>query len=247
MSTDTNWLVRSKPQPTADCRLLCLPYAGGSASLFHDWPIRLPELDVLAVQPPGRANRLAEPAYREMEPYIEDLLQAVLPQLDRRWMLFGHSMGALAGYALLQRLHADGQPLPSHFFISAARGPQVKERIRPISHLEDDDFILELKKLNGTPPEVLENRELIQFCLPFIRADFKVIEGYLIESFDPLPVKPVMLCGMSDEIKAEEMQAWNKLFQYPGELNTFSGDHFFLHEESNSIGIIEIIRQGLDG
>jgi len=239
----SKWLVRSKENLSASCRLLCLPYAGGSASIFHKWSRLLPEFDVVAIQPPGRANRLAEPVCKDMSSYVEGLLPAVITELDRPWMMFGHSMGALAGYELLARLHDLGHPMPSHFFISASRGPQVKGRISPISDLQDAEFIQELKKLNGTPAQVLENRELIQFCLPFIRADFRLVENYLIESFDPLPVKPVLLCGVEDSITPNEMELWNVLFKSPGKLTNFPGDHFFLHDTANLRDITALIKQ----
>lgn len=242
MSTNSHWLIRSKPQLDANYRLLCFPYAGGNASLFHHWQTRLPRLELLAVQPPGRANRLAEPNCRDMTEYVDGLMPALEPWLDQRWAMFGHSMGALAGYALLQRLQMLNLPLPEYFFISASRGPQVENRIKPISHLEDDLFIEELKKLNGTPPQVLENKELIHFCLPFVRADFHLVENYLVRTFEPLPVKPVLLCGTEDDIKPEEMLVWNQLFEQTTTVSMFLGDHFFLHEEANVNDMLSLIR-----
>ncbi|EPJ45258.1 MAG: hypothetical protein OFPII_29030 [Osedax symbiont Rs1] len=245
MNTDSRWLIRSQPQPDAIYRLLCLPYAGGNASLFHSWPAQLPELDMLAVQPPGRASRLMEPNCRDMSEYVEGLLLALEPWLDRNWAIFGHSMGALAGYALLQRLQRSGLPLPDYFFISASKGPQVENRIKKISYLDDECFIEELKKLNGTPTQVLENQELINFCLPFIRADFHLIENYLLGEFKPLPVTPILLCGTEDDITPQDMLLWNKLFKKSATVSMFPGNHFFLHEEDNLKNIFQLIKRHL--
>ena len=79
-------------------RLFCLPYAGGSASVFRDWPDRLPQsVEVCAIQLPGRETRLKEPVFTRLPPLVQELAQALLPSLDRPFALFGHSVGALFG------------------------------------------------------------------------------------------------------------------------------------------------------
>ncbi len=247
MNIQSRWLVKSHSKPDVNHRLLCLPYAGGSSSIYHHWPAQLPNLDVMAVQPPGRANRLGEANCQYMAEFINGLLPELTSWLDCRWSVFGHSMGALAGYALLQRLQDMGGMLPDYFFISASRGPQVENRITPISHLCDDHFINELKKLNGTPAEVLGNKELIQFCLPFIRADFHLVENYLVQEYEPLDVEPVLLCGKDDDITPEDMLVWNRLFRKSATVIMYPGDHFFLHSDANLNDITQLINQYVFG
>ena len=76
-------------------RLFCLPYAGGSASVFRDWPDRLPKsVEVCAIQLPGRETRLSEPAFTRLHPLVQELAQALLPSLDRPFAFFGYSVGA---------------------------------------------------------------------------------------------------------------------------------------------------------
>ena len=58
----STWVYRMSPKPAPDLRLICFPYAGGSAHLFKGWEVYLPaEVEVCAVQLPGRAQRIAEP------------------------------------------------------------------------------------------------------------------------------------------------------------------------------------------
>src|SRR5688572_27417607 len=103
------WVPYRKPTPGAALRLLCYPYAGGSASLFGRWARKLPAgVELWALQPPGRETRLAEPAPHRMSELVSRLACAVEPHLDVPFAVFGHSLGALVCYELLQELRRRG-------------------------------------------------------------------------------------------------------------------------------------------
>ena len=59
---DQTWLRRfHKAKPDAP-RLICFPHAGGSASYFYAFSDQFaPDIEVFAVQYPGRQDRRAEP------------------------------------------------------------------------------------------------------------------------------------------------------------------------------------------
>src|SRR5213596_599497 len=66
----------------ADCRhrLICFPHAGGGARAYSDWVHELPaEIEVTAVQLPGRQNRLIEDPATEVVPLVRELLRALRP------------------------------------------------------------------------------------------------------------------------------------------------------------------------
>src|SRR3569833_1513973 len=57
----SKWFLISRPKPFARYRLFCFPYAGGSASAFLPWEDLLPpQIELVAIPAPGRANRLDE-------------------------------------------------------------------------------------------------------------------------------------------------------------------------------------------
>src|SRR5690606_33103860 len=61
-------------------RLFCFPHAGGSAALFHRWPLQLPKtLELLGVQLPGRGSRFNEPHVRRLGALVEGLSRAMIP------------------------------------------------------------------------------------------------------------------------------------------------------------------------
>src|SRR5947208_14365325 len=89
------WLVRSRVNHDVRLRLVCFPYAGGSASLFRHWQRQLPAgVELWSVQLPGRMNRFTEPLFTSMPELVPALAPAVSRLLDRPAAFLGHSVGA---------------------------------------------------------------------------------------------------------------------------------------------------------
>jgi pyochelin biosynthesis protein PchC len=103
-----SWLRGFHPAPPGAPRLVCLPFAGGSASFFHPLSAALPDVEVLAAQYPGRQDRLSEPPVADLGA-MADAVAAEQPADSARTVLFGHSVGALVAYEVARRLieHAD--------------------------------------------------------------------------------------------------------------------------------------------
>jgi medium-chain acyl-[acyl-carrier-protein] hydrolase len=77
--------------------LICLPYAGASAAVFHSWRRYLsPLVELYAVDLPGRGRLIGHPPITEMSELVSELASAVTPHLSDPFAVFGHSMGALA-------------------------------------------------------------------------------------------------------------------------------------------------------
>jgi hypothetical protein len=68
----SHWIVFPKANPKAKIRLVCFPCAGRGASLYRTWPGPLgKDVEVCAIQLPGRENRLDEPP-RQQGPVAAD-------------------------------------------------------------------------------------------------------------------------------------------------------------------------------
>ncbi len=88
----------------------------------------------------------------------------------------------------------------------------------------------ELRRLNGTPPEVLENAELRRLVEPTLRADFAIDETYLHTNEAPLTCPISAFGGISDrEVSGEMLAAWRRHTEGSFELRMMPGDHFFIH------------------
>ena len=231
---NTQWLTCYRVNPNAKVRLICFPYAGGSASVFHSWLKWLPNwVELHAVQLPGRAERIMEPHIKNMREYTLGIKDELMALTDKPYLFFGHSMGALAAFETLVMMDEMRLPLPRHCMFSAALAPDRSRRMRPISDLPDVAFIDELKKLNGTPEKVFDTPGLMEFCLPYIRADFSVVEQFKTAFLGQLPVSSTVIYGTSDKMSQHDMQEWQSFFTQNIRLVACEGDHFFIHNEKN--------------
>lgn len=157
--------------------LFCLPFAGGGASAYNQWAKKMQgKVTVCPVQLPGREERIMEKLYIDMPVMLDDLEEAVREVVDGPYALWGHSMGGKISYELEKRLEAEGYRA-KYLFISGSRIPSIPEP-KPIYHLPDEAFKRELGRFEGTPKEILENQELLDFFLPMLRADFTMDETY---------------------------------------------------------------------
>ena len=183
---DNSWIVCPQPHPQARYRLFCFPYAGGGASIFNDWQAELPpEVELYALQLPGRENRLSESPQTRLKQLIETLIPIIKPDLDLPFAFFGHSLGAWIAFELIRELRRQKYPLPAHFFVSASKAPQLMDLKPPIHRLPDDKFLAKIKSFQGTPGAVLQDSKLMELFLPALRADFAVLETYFYAGVRP--------------------------------------------------------------
>lgn len=224
------WLVCHQPNPYADLRLFCLPYAGGGASIFRTWPDALPvSVEVVPVHLPGRETRISEQPFRRLQPLVGAIADAVAPHLSKPYAIFGHSMGALLGFELARHLRREGLPLPLHLFVSARDAPQHFEGCVQTYALPEPDFVEEVRGLNGTPSGVLEHPELRKLVLPVLRSDFELLQTYSYAHEPELDCPISAFGGQQDyRLTREHLEGWRKQTSASFTLDMLPGDHFFL-------------------
>lgn len=243
-SGDSTWIEVRHPRPGARLRLVCLPFAGGSAGVFRDWAPGLPgHVEVCAVRLPGRERRFEEPAFDRIEPLASAVLEGLVALLDRPFAFFGHSMGALVAFELTRRLRALGRE-PAGFFASGCRAPQMGVGHR--RHLlPEEELIASLREMNGTPPELLENEELMRLVLPTLRSDFAVVETFHYRPQPPFSWPLVAFGGLEDpEVSREQLEAWSQHAAGPFRMHLLPGDHFFVSSERARL--LELLGAELD-
>jgi medium-chain acyl-[acyl-carrier-protein] hydrolase len=230
------WIVGPRLSPDARLRLFCFPYGGAGASLYRGWSAALPAtVAVCPVQLPGRENRLAEPSFRRLQPLVQALADGLTPHLDVPFALFGHSLGALVSFELARELRRRGR-YPASLLVSSFRAPHLPDPDPPIYHLPDAEFIQELVELGGTPPEVLENAELMELVLPRLRADLEVCDTYAYLPETPLACPIAVFGGVDDqEVRPEELAGWREHTSGAFRLRLFTGDHFYVHSMGGAL------------
>jgi medium-chain acyl-[acyl-carrier-protein] hydrolase len=241
----TPWLVSPAASPRARVRLFCFPYAGGAAHIFRQWARRLPEgVEVCAVEPPGRGVRWRERPFTSLGELVAAAGPALLPFMDRHFAFYGHSMGALIAFELARRLREAGRPEPAHLLVSGCRAPQLPDTRDDTYDLPDPEFVEELRRLRGTPPEVLEYEELLRLMLPLLRADFAVAQTYRYSEGPPLGCPLTAVGGLRDEeVTRAHLTPWRELTAGPFSLHMLPGDHFFLRASQDVL--LEVIARQL--
>lgn len=229
-STTSVWIKCPKPNAKAKLRLFCFPYAGGGGLTFRQWPEGLPlDIEVCSITLPGHESRLGEPAVGRLEPLVNALFPELLSFMDRPFAFFGHSMGALIGFEVARRLRASKLPAPEHMFVSGRKAPQLPKAERRTFDLPEAEFIEELRRLNGTPHEVLEHPELLQLLLPILRADFAICQDYRYVPSEPFAFPITALGGLEDhEVTKDYLDGWREQTIGAFKLHMFPGEHFFL-------------------
>jgi medium-chain acyl-[acyl-carrier-protein] hydrolase len=225
------WVVPSKARGGEGLRLFCFPYAGGGPHIFRTWRQHLPlYVEVCPVQLPGHNGRLGEKAFTQLPPLVAALASGLRPLLDLPFAFFGHSLGAMISFELARHLRREGGPEPFHLFVSGSRAPQVPSTEPPTYDLPDDEFIEELKRLNGTPEELLEHEDLMKLMLPILRADFSICQTY---SYTPEPALecPITAFGGEDDSETSEgrLEAWREQTNAHFRMHVYTGDHFFIN------------------
>lgn len=214
-------------------RLFCFSYAGGGAAVYRPFAIALPaSIELLAVQLPGRENRLREPALTSVQGIVDALLPHLASQLDRPFAFFGHSMGGLIAFEVARALADRGLPGPARLVASARRAPHLTESDPPLHALPDDAFIAELdRRYGGIPAEILQHRDLLDLLLPAMRADMTAIETYRHQP-GPLLDCPITVYGGTGDARArhEVLAPWQEHSQSPVQVQQFRGGHFYFND-----------------
>jgi medium-chain acyl-[acyl-carrier-protein] hydrolase len=231
------WFRQPKPNPRAVMRLFCFPYAGGNATIFRDWPQTLIDsVEICVANLPGRGERRLEQPLTRLLPVVHAIAQAIAPWLDKPFAFFGHSMGALISFELARHLRTTNGPLPVQLFLSGRRAPHLPDPY-PLRHTyPESEFTKELRRLNGTPREILDNPELLRLMIPLLRADFAACETYQYRPEPPLTCPMSLFGGSQDQdISQQDLEAWRRHTTKTFKLHMIPGDHFYLITARDSL------------
>ncbi|MEV5878587.1 alpha/beta fold hydrolase [Streptomyces sp. NPDC052101] len=232
---DSPWFRNFRPAPDAPVRLICLPHAGGAASFYFPVAAALsPRVEVLAVQYPGRQDRRHEPAATDLETLAGQIAEALGPWTDRPYALFGHSMGAIVGFEAARRLEAEGRG-PVELFVSGRRAPAL-DRAGDWQPGTDEEVVAEIRALNGTGSELLDDEETLRMILPALRADYGAVRRYRYRPGPALHCPVTAFTGDEDpRADIAEVRAWQQHTGSAFRMNVLPGGHFFLVDRQDDV------------
>jgi medium-chain acyl-[acyl-carrier-protein] hydrolase len=227
------WILIPKPQPNARIRMFCLPYAGAGPTVFNGWPDALDSrIEVTFIQFPGRGARFRETPLRRLTTATQQLADAIEPFLDKPYMLFGHSLGALTGFELARELRRRGLRIPEHLFVCARSAPHILSDWMAIHCLPNDQLVKEVQaRYGGIPQAILSDPELLELFLPILRADLEILETYEYTPEGPLDCDITAYGGYQDRaVRKEQIEAWSEHTTGHFAQQMFPGNHFFVQQ-----------------
>lgn len=211
--------------------LVCLPFAGGSASSFRELAAAVPpEWRLIAIDPPGHGLNPG-PCLDRIEDVVEAYLDALAGRLRDPYYLLGHSMGGLVAYLMALRLQSSVTP-PRGLFICAVRGPSglVEE---PWSHLSDVELADRLDQVGGIPAPLRGRIDDLREYLPAVRADFRALERFVLPPARETLGVPTCIVAAADDPFAPpaRMREWTEIVPRSQFIELPRGGHFF-HQSS---------------
>ncbi len=225
------WVSCSRPNRQASVRLFCFPYAGGGISAFHTWSNgSLADVEISAIQLPGRESRLHEAPYTTLLPLVKAVTSGIHSYQDLPYAFYGHSLGALIAFEVARELQRREEACPVHLFVAALRSPSIPNPNPPLHPLPDATFVSEIERLyGGIPGPVKQHDELMQLLLPALRADVKLLEDYVFVDGQPLGCPISAFGGLEDKtVNRDELARWREQTRSSFTLRMLPGDHFFL-------------------
>jgi medium-chain acyl-[acyl-carrier-protein] hydrolase len=230
----SNWLRFPEARsPNAATRLFCLAHAGGSATAFRPlMAATAPDLEVIAAELPGHGDRILERPMSDIGDTAVAIRSAMSPYLDRPYALYGHSMGAAVAIAVAQLLAADPD-VPSPFTLvvgGCAPAADYADSSWCLSpECSDEELIHWMRRVGGTPPDVLAAPRLLRLILRLMRADLALLDSWWrTHQTAALPHPIRAIAGRDDVVvPAEEMAGWRAETAAGFSLTVVDGDHFF--------------------
>lgn len=229
------WITTFEPRPTAAARLFCFPFAGAGASAYRAWARDIgSDIEICAVQLPGREARIAEAPLDNAELIVARLMTELACRLDRPFALFGHSMGGVLAFHVARCLNGSEYE-PVHLFVSGCRAPGVPSRGPLLHQLSEEELVRALRGLRGIPPEILDNPEFMEMFLPAMRSDCKVAETYRADG-ESVGCPMTAIGGQDDtSVSIGDLEPWARFTRGPFELRLIPGDHFFINSARQTV------------
>jgi surfactin synthase thioesterase subunit len=223
--------VGSGQPATSRLALLCLPHAGGAAAFFRPWRAALSDAaEVVPIEVAGHGARRNEPLPLTFTAALGSIWAAITSHADRRYALFGHSLGALYAFEIARRLTQLGRP-PALLVTSGRNGPARSAEIPDCHNMPDNEFVALLTSYGGIPAEIRDDPALMRFFLPTLRADIRIAERYTRAGEAVLRCPVTVFFGARDPlVSAAGVAAWRRETTADCEIARLPGGHFCLRE-----------------
>ncbi|MEC2039328.1 alpha/beta fold hydrolase [Bacillus altitudinis] len=239
-----NQLFKTFEKKSDLIQLICFPFAGGYSASYRPLFEQLKDTaEVTAAEPPGHGTNLM-PLETSIDRLAELYKEGLTGKLNRPFILFGHSMGGLVVYRLTQLLEKEGID-PAAVVISAIQPPQTKRQI--LTHLSNEAFVQHIAEMGGIPKELLENKPMMDYFTPSLRADYQALESFQHTDKTIIESPVYLLNGKQDKKCMEDADGW-LTWANAIERTDFEGGHMYIntHLEQFAEHMRHVIEQTIE-
>lgn len=219
-------------------KLFCLPYAGGSATIYYKYKRLLDNgIELRPIELAGRGKLIKQEPYESLDEAVDDIYRRIEPELNLIPFAFlGHSLGTLLAYKLIIKIQGEKKLYPVHTFLSAGRAPHMIAKVKQLHNLPDELFEKEIIKMGGTDSIVFENKDLAKYFIKILKADFKMIETYhYIPDYKKINSDITLFLGKKDSINPFDILEWKNYTDNSCTHYVFSDDHFFINSKAEEV------------
>jgi acyl transferase domain-containing protein/surfactin synthase thioesterase subunit/acyl carrier protein len=254
IARSSEWIIVTKPNPAANVRLFCFPFAGGGSAVYRLWNEHIASsIEIIAVEPPGRLARIDEAPVIDVYDFAAQAAEAMIPLLDKPFALFGHCLGGLTMYETTRQLERAGERLPIQMFVSGSRPPDLIEQFGPFERLLQDRLfqsklydpflpiheqpeevfvdVIRLFRIDSTE-QMLKSSELRTLMLPVIRAEFEMAFKYRFRQ-EPSWTFPITCFKGEDDlyVTRADILSWSRFTTSSFQVHIRQGEHFLLVDD----------------
>lgn len=215
-------------------QLFMLHFAGGNIYSFDFLKPFLSDFEMIPIELPGRGKRIKEKLLTSYSEAAKDVYKQISSQLKgEEFVIYGHSLGASLALGVADLLERNNK-IPQCVIVSGNAGPGINAKRKNRSSLERNEFIDMLKELGGLPKELLESEELLDFVLPIIRSDFKIVEEdfYINDIVINSPITAIM---GNEEKNVDKIKNWKNHTKSNFMSYVLTGNHFFIHNNTEQL------------
>lgn len=207
-------------------KLIFLPFAGGNKNSFLNF---FSGDEVSVLEYPGRGQRIHENLITNIDLLVEDLILQLKEEigLRKKYIIYGHSMGALVGYLVCKKIEKLGLKKPSRLVVSGKKAP--KYQLEEVTfNISDDLFWKKAISLGGIPEEMNDYPDLIDFYIPILKSDFECVEKYQHLVTPKLSIPIDVFYGSDEDISEQEAKEWQMETYGKVTVTELKGNHFFI-------------------
>lgn len=239
--SDNRWLIKRKNIDTNKYKIICLHPVGTGASIFSHFIFNPPEnAEIIAIQMPGRENRIDEEYYYDnMEKLVSDLAAQIIPEITGPTIFWGHSWGGVTLYEVIKYLRRNNIKEYQNIKQLIVTGSIAPQLTKP---WKDRDSIKETAKKHNTIDKIIstvsyiDDENYLRSIIPIMKKDMEMIMTYKYKDEAKLDI-PILAFGAKEDevVLIDELKEWQQQTNREFKLYEVTGDHWFLSRNKEFI------------